>query len=436
MSLRGQARYPFRPTAEIRRDQSRRVQRMVAYACRYVPYYRETLRRLDLTPADFECVDDLAKLPVIEREQLQRDPEAFLSTAAVPDRSVSLRTSGRSGAPIQVWYDIPGLLLALIHSERLRSIIARCIGQRRGYRETTVFSPGDTTTAVRKCWRRHVLAPPFLSTRRQTLSLHDPVEALADAIENFRPDVLSAYGSLLGMLFPHAAATGCLSHAPKAVVYGADVLEDSVRHLMSDRFGIEVFSSYQSVEAGSIAFECEQHTGLHQNADIHPVRIADEEGRTLPPGDVGDVIVSNLVNRATVLLNYRLGDLATLHPEPCPCGRTLPLMSYPQGRRDDVLVLPSGRRSHPMDVLGLFRSESQIWRYQVVQEKPDGVAVRIVAADACDRDALTTRLLGRFRETFGPGLQARVEFVQHIDRTSAGKHKAVVSHVASHSSRP
>ena len=80
MQLLGQERYPFRPAARIARDRDRRVRRMVRYAYRWVPYYRETLDRLGLTPRDFRTVDDLRRLPLISSADLQTSPEQFRST--------------------------------------------------------------------------------------------------------------------------------------------------------------------------------------------------------------------------------------------------------------------------------------------------------------------------------------------------------------------
>jgi len=65
-----QVHYPFRSRDAVRHDQSRRIQRMVAHAYRFVPYYRETFDRLGLRPSDFRTVDDLARLPVLERREI------------------------------------------------------------------------------------------------------------------------------------------------------------------------------------------------------------------------------------------------------------------------------------------------------------------------------------------------------------------------------
>jgi phenylacetate-CoA ligase len=87
------------------------------------------------------------------------------------------------------------------------------------------------------------------------------------------------------------------------------------------------------MEAGTIGFQCERREGFHLNVDLCAVRIVDAEGRTVPPGTSGDIVISSLDNRATVLLNYRIGDRGTLSPQPCPCGRSLPLLASLEGRR-------------------------------------------------------------------------------------------------------
>ena len=75
----GQARFPFSSAAEVRRAQERRIGEMITYARTYVPYYRETMRRKIIGIEELRTAEDLARLPLLERESLQRDPEYFVS---------------------------------------------------------------------------------------------------------------------------------------------------------------------------------------------------------------------------------------------------------------------------------------------------------------------------------------------------------------------
>ncbi len=94
------------------------------------------------------------------------------------------------------------------------------------------------------------------------------------------------------------------------------------------------------------------------------LRVVDGKGMTLPPGKTGEIVVSNLINRATVLLNYRTGDLGMLSPAACPCGRTLPTIERLDGRTDDVLPLPDGEAAHASVILPRFSACRGFCRYR------------------------------------------------------------------------
>jgi phenylacetate-coenzyme A ligase PaaK-like adenylate-forming protein len=155
--------------------------------------------------------------------------------------------------------------------------------------------------------------------------------------------------------------------------------------------------------------------------------VIDSEGRDLPLGKRGEVVVSNLVNRGTVLLNYRPNDLVTALPDRCACGRTLPLLSFVEGRMDDWLEDSHGRPVHPQLFRAIVRTEPQILRYQLVQEARGRFQVAFVVRPGCERAALEARVRERFRREFGSPLEIRIEFVDSLPRTAAGKTRPVIS---------
>jgi phenylacetate-CoA ligase len=166
---------------------------------------------------------------------------------------------------------------------------------------------------------------------------------------------------------------------------------------------------------------------VHLNIDLCPTRIVDERGKDLPAGESGEVIISNLINRATVFLNYRLGDVATLLDEPCSCGRTLPLLSHVEGRRTDWLELSSGRRVHPQVLPAIFKYQQGIWQFQVVQETPARFRINLVADEVVDRSETNKRVAAELASALGEEVQVDVQFVQAIPRTPQGKVRTVIS---------
>jgi phenylacetate-CoA ligase len=425
--LRGQSRFPFLPLAAVRRRQAERLRSMAAYAFRTVPYYRETFRRLGLGPADFRDAGALSRLPVLEREHIQKDPEYFCSEAVRPSDLLRITSGGSCGAPRLVLHDPRGVFENSAHGERERSIWAAIIGRAAGYRELVIAPPHSTTSKVQQYCRERGLYPRGVGIEREYASLLDPPETLVRHINAFKPHVVHSYGSHLAILFGHLARSGASMHRPAVVTYTSDSLSPPVRALIEQRFGIPVFSTYQAVEAFKIGFECELHSGLHLNVDLYPLRVVDRADRDLPPGESGEVIVSNLVNRGMVLLNYRLGDIVSLLPERCSCGRSLPLLSFPQGRSDDLIEFESGRIVHPQAIRGVFNEERLIWEYQVEQLTDTHFRVALLAAPACDREASRDRVVGNLERVLGRDLRFDVAFVDSIDRTLGGKFAPVIS---------
>ncbi len=425
--LRGQAQFPFKSLDTIKRTQARRVQCIVSHAYRTVPYYRETMNRLGLLPSDFQSADDLPKLPLLERYYLQRDPEYFVSTAQPLNRYLMLRSGGSTGTPCTVYHDTAALFQNAAHGERERSMIKELVGRSLGYRETVIGARLSTAQEVQELCQKNGFLPSGIRIHRQYLYILDPTERNITLLNEFRPDVIhSTFGSYLEILFPYLYTTGEKFHHPKVITYSSTGLSDSVRRLITETFGIPILSTYQAVEAFKIGFECRQGLGLHINIDLYPVRIINSNGKTLSAGESGDVIVSNLVNRATVLLNYRLGDIACLQEEPCPCGRSLPLISFPQGRSDDLIQLASGQIVHPQFVRLIFTDENEIWQYQIVQESTTSFRVAVVVAKTCNRQETEKRLLAKFARSFGPDTTVEISFVDSINRT-AGKFRTVIS---------
>ena len=426
--LRGQSRYPFRPLTAVLADQSRRVRAMVAYAYRYVPFYRETLDRLGLRPQDFRTARDLERLPVIETEAYQRDPDRFLSTAQPREAYLAIRTSGSSGHPRTLYHDWRGVAQNAAHAERDRALVADLLGHPRSYRETVIKRTPESSTPhlVQQMLRRHVWFPTRMGIERQYLRTLDPLETIVAQLNEFRPHVLHVNGSYLALFFGYPHRTGAACHLPRVLTYGSEGASESIRRLIMDEFGVPVLSAYQTTEAFKLGFECDQHVGYHLNLDLYPLRLVNSEGQAVPDGETGEVVISNLVNRATVLLNYRLNDLAHLIPEPCPCGRTLPLLSFLQGRGRDFLDLGSGRVLHPALVDGLFTNQEGIWQYQVVQKSRSQLAVAVLVAPGVNQEGVRSKLLTGFREACGEGVTIEIAFVDRIPSTPGGKVPPVV----------
>src|SRR5205807_6439820 len=189
----GEAYFPFLPEIVVQRVQSHRVRSMVRHAYQTVPYYREIMDRLRLRVEQFRSVEDLALLPILERAQLQRDPEYFLSTvpARVPHRRT--RSSGSTGVPVTVFWDWASWLRMTARRERAVLTMRRLAGG-RNHRATLIAVLPVAMEGI-SLLRDRTLIPARLRPIQQRLSAIDPPELNIELMNEFRPDVVVAFGS-------------------------------------------------------------------------------------------------------------------------------------------------------------------------------------------------------------------------------------------------
>ncbi|MBI3798736.1 MAG: phenylacetate--CoA ligase family protein [Deltaproteobacteria bacterium] len=192
-----------------------------------------------------------------------------------------------------------------------------------------------------------------------------------------------------------------------------------------------VVSSYQAAEALHIAFQCERRQGFHIGLDYIAVRVVDKNGKPVGPGETGEILISNLTNRATVLLNYQQGDLVTLSAGPCPCGRTLPTIARIDGRADDLIALPNGQMLHSLVVLAPLHRVPGVIQVQLIQEDLHRFSLKAVCIGAKDWSLTSQELAATLRAILGENIAVDLERVDVIPPQPSGKVKAVISHYCS-----
>jgi phenylacetate-CoA ligase len=439
-------RLPFWPIERIGRLQRRHLRSIVRHAYDAVPFYRRELDERGLRPTNFEGVSDLERLPVIDGLTVQEKLDQFTSTAYDDRSREGFHTSGSaSGVRRTIYWDTDHVLRGIALAERDRLILTRLageggkavlrelvastrwqrylgalVGDRGDHQRISIF-PGDAASrTIRVIWSEQTLIPRK-AAHHHFLRPHLPLEEVAERMNEIRPRIVFSYGSYVDQFFRFLADRGQTVALPRVWMYTGDGVSSAGREL-AERSGCMLYSVYSAVEAHRLGFQCERRTGLHLNIDLFGIRLIDEEGQEVEPGQPGDLIVSNLHNRAMVLLNYRLGDRAVVDPEPCPCGRSLPLMSRLEGRRSEVLRLADGREISSLALDNLFTRELEpTLKAQLAQTGPGEIRWRIVPFSSADREQLRSALLGRAREVLGDDTKVSVEFVADIPATAQGK---------------
>ncbi len=317
------------------------------------------------------------------------------------------------------------MIANIAFGERERDVLASLCGKGVHWRELMLLYPGATFTRVFDFYRDATFIP--LRPNRCTLSVAQPIEEVIQAINQFRPDIIVGYAGYLEMLFRTLAARSVRMHLPRLVIFGGEAMSDPGRHLITAQFGVPLIALYNAVESFKIGFMCEERADYHLHEDLCHVKIVDGNGKRLPDGVSGEVVISNLVNRATVLLNYRLGDVAMRTTRTCTCGRTLPLLSAIDGRVEDILHLRNGTFLHPMAIWAIFKHRGEVLRYQLIQHEPSRFSIRLVTTDEVSYQRLLPSILQDLRTLLDESARIDPSFHTRLETPGTGKFRAVVS---------
>ena len=155
--------------------------------------------RVGLSPPDISTAADLARLPLIERSDLQRDPERFVSRARSVEHYVPLQTGGSSGAPVTIYHDPFSLIRCAAYYQRAGALHRRVAGRPFGCRTLRIGHPPSIS---QRPFEASVARLRYLvGARRRVVSILHPVEHNVQEINPFRPHILQSLGSYLEALF-------------------------------------------------------------------------------------------------------------------------------------------------------------------------------------------------------------------------------------------
>jgi phenylacetate-CoA ligase len=414
--------------AEIEAHVSRRLSGLVQFAAERVPYYRDLFQREEIDPREVRSREDLPRLPVLEKEVLRETPERLRPEDAREDRLYPLRTSGTLGWQVTTWYDLPALWESAGRLQRQRDHQARLVDPKLARQpKLYVILPDGTPTRLERLYREQLLVPAR-SQSSVVMSVHEPIPRVLARIREVRPRIIATYGTVLEALAWHLREHDPGAELPFVFTYSSDMCSPWALEALEHRHGARVLSSYVTGETRCLAYSCAHRRLLHLTEDLGLVRVCTEAGEDLEEG-VGQVIVTNLFNRQTVLINYRLGDLVAVTRERCACGTEVRCLQRVEGRTDDLVVRPDGELVSPCAVLGVQRATPGVARFQFVQEELTRAHARIVLGPGADFGAVRPGLDEQFRGCLGPDLRVEYEVVEEIPVPPNGKFRAVVSHV-------
>lgn len=421
----------WKTQAETAAKQRNTAARLLQYAFECVPFYQRHYQ--DHARA---CAGgDIEALPVVTREMVFDAASAMVSTQLPRDHGATypMQTSGSTGQNIEIlgtdftrlFYDA---LMLREHRWHQRDF-KRCLMAIRWARRDFAPAPAGL---FQETWGMPI--DNYKETGPAVfINISSANQDQIDAMFHYKPAYLQTYPSQLAAL-----ASFCLDNdiqlpfLLEARVTGETYTEKHKQIISQAWPQIRVNDVYSCVEAGIVAQQCPEHGSYHVNMENCLVEIVDDENHPCAAGENGRILLTTLMNYATPLIRYEIGDYGSWG-QPCPCGRGSLVIKQILGRSRNRLTLPGGESRFPYlgerdDVPAVIRNK--IRKFQIIQQTVHDIEVKFVVGEALTREEETT-LLNMFHGNFVYPFNIYISYHDDIPLGPNGKYEEFVSRVSS-----
>ncbi|MBI2544174.1 MAG: phenylacetate--CoA ligase [Candidatus Rokubacteria bacterium] len=379
------------PRSELAALQLERLRNTLRWAGERIGFYREALAAARVTPESIRSLDDLQRIPFTLKAHFREHYPFGLFAVPLSQVSRIHASSGTKGKPavvgytkndLQVWREVMARSLAAAGAEP-----GQLIHIAYGY---GLFTGGLGFHDAAEYMGLTVVPLSSGNTLRQIMLLQD-----------FRPQGLACTPSFALHIGESLREAGIDSRSLglRYGLFGAEPWSEEMRHQIEAVLSLTAVDFYglSEIIGPGVAVECaEVRDGLHINEDHFLPEIVDAAGKALPPGTEGELVLTALTKEALPAIRYRTGDVTSLNPEPCKCGRTTVRMARIKGRTDDMLVI-KGVNVYPSQVeAALLALEDLAPHYQLVVDRRHGFPSLEIHVEPAER---LVQRWGRFEPT-------------------------------------
>jgi len=410
-------------TAQQWRDyQTIQLRNLLVHAFETVPFYRKKYSQLGFNLTDFEKfeLEDLNKLPYLEKEDLRRFGNNDLVSAKRENGGQFFSSSGSTGTPTQI------LFSQLFHQRWSAAFEARI----RHWAGVNRFMPRGMIGG-RRIIQEAISPPPYYRynfVEKQTYfsAYHfSPETAMGYLQGMIQNKVKYMTGYAMSNYFLANILDELQIEAPRleAVITSSEKLTTAMRDKFFKVYGCKTFDSYSGLEAFGLISES-QEGELLVSPDVGIMEILDEQGKQASPGEVGEVVSTGLLNFDQPLIRYRIGDMVTVATEQRTIsGKEMTVISEINGRIEDKILGADGRqivRFH-----GLYINIPGLIAAQIVQEAIGVFSFNLVVDPTynCKSEVIITN---RLSSQLG-AVQVIFCYLKEIPKNANGKFQAVIS---------
>lgn len=405
----------------LRQYQWKKIKAILNFAFKNNSFYRKRFDELDVHPRCINDFSDVAKIPILTKDDVNKNLPDLISSGHSPKTLVCDNTSGSTGRNLIFYNDrntLDWMTAAVLRNMAWYNV---------GFGDKRIILWGSLINDPFR-QRLYMKARNFL-LREQLVSSYEldaqRLALLVSRIRSHKPKALIGYVSALEILAQFIQKHGLHDVRVPAVVPAAETLFEDQRQLFENAFHGEVFNRYGCHEFNGIAHECSAHDGMHINAETVYVEVL-KNGRPAAPGEIGEIVITDLENFGAPFIRYRMEDLGALKEDACRCGRGLPLLKAVEGRVYDLVSCPNGTIQTGTFFCKITRSVEGIEQFQVIQESKERIRLKLVTNKAFHPDSFSF-LRNNIKLHCGQAMDVVFDLVKHIETLKSGKRRYIIS---------
>jgi phenylacetate-CoA ligase len=412
----------YRSPGQVEADQLIRLRALLRHARDNTSFYQQRMVAAGIDPEELESLEDLQRLPLLTKEDIRADGESMLAANIPREHLVKKKTSGSTGVSLEFFVDEPSTQWKRAVTVKYDRWAGWDIGERVG----AIWGNPEPKQHWR-LWLRNLILNRHVYL--DTLKMNEAAMLAYQAtLVRKRPVILFGHAHSLYLFARFLEQRGLSGIHPRGIISTCMVLHDFERQTIERVFGCRVTNRYGCEEVSLIACECP--TGnMHLNCDNLIVEFI-RDGKPVPPGEPGAIVVTDLTNYGMPFIRYKVGDVGVLSTKKaCPCGCTYPIMQSLEGRVADYVVTSDGNYISGISLTENFAMRlPEVKQMQIVQIAIDQLLLRIVKGE-CFNEQSYDRLSMLVRERFGKEMKWDVEYVASIQSEESGKYRFCISYV-------
>jgi phenylacetate-CoA ligase len=412
---------------ELETLQLQKLQRLLQHAYVHVPFYRDAMRSAGVHPLEMNSLADIRRLPLLSKDDVRRNLYFALFADNHRKREMlKISTSGSTGEPFTTYADRNQLEARF--AATLRG--TEWTGWRFGDRQARLWH--QTIGMTRAQVIRERIDARFMRRLFIPAFEIDPanIERFIDAIRRHRPVLVDGYAESLNFLATYVREGGSPGFSPRAIISSAQGLPDNVRELIEAGFETKVYDKYGAREFSGIAYQCGRSDDHHVVDESYVVELLVDD-RPARPGEIGEIVITDLNNFSVPLIRYRIGDLAVAVDEstPCACGRHLSRIGRIEGRTQAIVHCANGSWLPGALFLHFFKDYEHAVRFFQIRQDRRGEFVLKIVKNRRFTASEFDEILKKLRRFVGDETKIDVEFCDVIPLSETGKRSPVVSTV-------